>query len=348
MAKINQRTRKKKHVDEDLKRMTRAAEMYFRESRKQQVIADELLCSVMEVSRLLREAEKHKIVEIKVNSQHGARIRETLLNRYKLKDLRISPAFADNEQTREALAEEAKEFFDEVVMKDHTTAGTTVGISGGRTIHKMVDLIEQEPRQIKIYPLTGIWRDLQINYVDSGVLVHSLWIKCKDAAQAFWFPIEPLTSRTTKQSVLDQRKMYLKNRQIKTVFEAANNVDLALIGVGPLRERSATVRQLKSIGITYEYLKRRGAVGIAAGVWYDKNAKPVVDDYFLSVPLDAFKKLSRRSTKRVVIVAGGPEKVEAIDILLRNRVCNALITDSRTASLLAAKVGNKSSPAPKK
>lgn len=311
--------------------------MYYGDGHKQFTIGQSLGCSTMEVSRLLREAREHKIVEIKLNPRRGPSIRETLVQRYNLKEIRISPAFSDPEKTREALAEEAAEFFDEIVMRDHTTAGITVGISGGRTIHKMVDLIKAQPRQISIYPLTGIWRDLQINYVDSGVLVHSLWLKCKDAAQAFWFPIEPLTGRATKESVLDQRKTYLKNRQIRMVFDAANAVDLALIGVGPLRERSATIRQLKSIGITYEHLKRRGAIGIAAGVWYDKNAEAVVPDYFLSVPLEAFKKLSRRRTKRVVVVAGGAEKVEAIEVLLRRRICNGLITDSRTAALLASK-----------
>lgn len=340
--KNNRRSHKKKPSEDDLVRMTRAAEMYYREERLYKEIGDSLGCSPTEVGRLLKEAAEHKIVEIKINPQHRPKIKESLMNRYKqLRDIRISPTFPDPEKTREALANEGAKFFDEIVIRDNITSPLTVGISGGRTIHRMIESVKSKPRHIRILPLTGIWRDLQINYVDSGALVHSLWAKCKDMADAFWFPIEPLTGDSKsgrvserRKAVLELRKGYLKNRQIREVYEEANNVDLALIGVGPVRQLSATIQQLSSIHITYEYLTSRGAIGIAGGVWYDKNAKAVVPDFFLSVPLSSFQRLSRKKTKRVVIVAGGKDKVDAIEVLLKHRVCNVLITDSQTASLL--------------
>lgn len=335
----NDRSDLKKRAEIHLQRMSEAVNLHYaphparRYSRKE--IAQAMRISANDVGKLLREAERHKIIEIKINPRFVPKIREELRAAYRLRDVIISPVFPEEDRTTEALAREAARFFDSVVSQDHTSS-TTVGISGGRTIHKMVEMIDAKSRQINIYPLTGIWRDLQINYVDSGVLVHSLWLKCNDAAKAYWFPIEPLvTERMTKESVIQQRKAYLRNKQIRMVFEAATSVDIAFIGVGPVREKSATIAQLSGIGITYDRLKRQGAVGIAAGVWYNKNAEPVIDDYFLSVPLDTFKKLARRKTKRVVVVAAGDDKVEPIDVLLKHHICNVLITDTRTASLLS-------------
>lgn len=326
----SQRTRQS---GRDLKRMATAAEMYYEGRYSQKEIGKALKCSPMEVSRLLKEAREHGIVKFQIYHPEKS-LREALIERFSLRDARVSHIFPDAEQTREALALEAARLFDEFVANSHSGSGITVGVSGGRTIHKMVDLLKPLPRQIDIYPLTGIWRDLQINYVDSGVLVHSLWLKCKDAARAFWFPIEPLDHFKRAKTVREQRKRYLQNPQIKEIYEAANNVDVAFLGVGPVREHSSTIRQLKSIEITYETLKEKSAVGIAAGVWYNRKAKPVIPDYFLSVPLTTFQKLASDITKRVVIVAGGDEKIEAIRVLLENKMCNVIVTDNRTAALL--------------
>jgi len=304
--------------------------MYYEHGYKQARIGMILECSAMEVSRLLRGAREHNIVQIRINRQQSDDLEHNLVRKFKLLEVRLSPHASDPEESRRLLAAAAAQYFNDV-LQDHLT----VGLSGGRTLHKMVEMITSERRQITIYPLTGIWRELQINYVDSGVLVHSLWSKCRDAAEAFWFPIEPLKNRTSKSIILAQRRKYLNNSQVKTVYSAAKTVDLAFLGVGPLRKNSSTIKQLQNIGITYEYLKNVGAVGIAGGVWYNHQAEAVVKDYFLSVPITAFSRLSRQSDKRVVIVAGGDEKLNAIRVLLDKRVCNVLITDTRTAALLS-------------
>lgn len=333
-VKNNQRRSRKRLPEEDVERMTVAAEMYYGPKNfAQKEIAKVLRCSTTEVGRLLKSAEAHGILQIQIR-RHKQPLRDALIERYQLKEVRISPTYPGTEETREGIASEAAQFFDEAISHSHGGSTMSIGISGGRTIHKMVDLLTAKSRHIAIYPLTGIWRDLQINYVDSGVLVHSLWLKCKDGAHAYWFPIEPISHNAHRRTVRNQRKRYLKNPQISEIYSAANDVDLALIGVGPVREHSSTIRQLSGIGITYEKLRSRSAIGIAAGVWYNKRAKPVITDYFLSVPLDAFQKLSANATKRVVVVAGGSEKVEAIRVLLEHRICNSLITDSKTASLL--------------
>jgi len=307
--------------------MSDVAYMYYIDGLKEKQIGHSLKISSTHVGRILKKAREQHIVDIRINRQHTETLRQGLIKQFELLDVRITQRFLDDDESRKMLAREAARYFDETVIIE---SFTSIGISGGRTIHRMVDMIKPQRRNIKIYPLTGIWRDLQISYVDSGVLVHSLWLKCLDAAEAYWFPIEPITGRTSRVRVLDQRRKYLRNQQIRSIYRAAKTVDVAFIGVGPLRVESSTIKQLRNIGMTHEFLRQAGAIGIAAGVWYNKLAQPVIDDYFLSVPIKAFRALVRRG-KRIVVVAGGDEKLEAIFVLLKNRVCNVLVTDSRTA-----------------
>jgi len=328
--RVNNNRRGKLTETEKLERMINVAELYYNRSLGEKEIAEAFGYSSTHISRILKLALENNIIEITINRQHIEKIRQKVLERFRLLDVRLTPHVTDIESSRKYLAADAARYFDECVPKDHSK----VGISGGRTMHKLVELIESKPRRIKIYPLTGLWRDLHINYVDSGALVHSVWSKCMDAAEAFWFPIEPIAARTSRAQISAQRQKYLKNPLVKSVYRAANNVDFALIGVGPLRKKSSTINQLKNLGITYEYLKKRGAVGIAAGVWFNRKGEPAIDDYFLSVPLQAFRKMSKESGKKVVVVASGDEKVEAIRIFLESGNCNVLLTDSRTASKL--------------
>jgi len=314
---------------EKLDRLIKVADMYYGEkSLTEKEIATELKCSPNNVSKMLKEARKKNILDIRINRVHTDEIRRSLIDRFRVLDVRIAPYVPSEEGTRTLIAREAANYFNEVLK-----GLKSIGISGGRTLHQMIDHVGSTRRHITIYPLTGLWRDLRINYVDSGALVHYLWMKCEDAAEAFWFPMEPIAPNTDARVVRNKRLNYMMNPEIKAAFDAANEVDLAFIGVAPLRRESSTIRQLENIGITFERLKRKKAVGVAGGVWFNANAKPVLEDYFLSVPLETFQKMVKEG-KKAVVVAGGEEKLEAIRVFLEHAVCNVLITDGRTARSL--------------
>lgn len=320
---------KKLSEKERLDRLVKVADMYYGEKgHTEKQIANELKCSPNSVSRMLKEAREKNILDIRINRLHTDEIRKALIERFHLVDARIAPYVPSPEGTRSLIASEAAKYFDEVLK-----GRKSVGISGGRTLHQMIDKIEAKPRQITIYPLTGLWRDLRINYVDSGALVHYLWMKCEDAAEAFWFPMEPIPPNTDARVVRKKRENYMANPEIKAAYDAANQVDLAFIGVAPLRSESSTIRQLENIGITYERLKRKRAVGVAGGVWFNAEAKAVLEDYFLSVPLRTFQTMVAEN-KKAVVVAGGEEKLNAIRVFLEHAVCNVIVTDGRTARLI--------------
>ena len=63
---------KRSQAKEPRERMKRVAEMFYKEGLKQSVIAYKLNCSPTQVSRLLKEALRHGIVEIKVNAHDNS------------------------------------------------------------------------------------------------------------------------------------------------------------------------------------------------------------------------------------------------------------------------------------
>src|SRR5882762_8923195 len=127
----NNRGRQKSDLDE-LERMSDVAQMYYVDGLNEKEIGRALHCSAMHVSRILKRAREQHVVDIKINRQHTETIRQELMHQFGLVDVRITPRFSDDDESRMVLAKEAAQFFDQIV-KEHIS----VGISGGRTIHKM-------------------------------------------------------------------------------------------------------------------------------------------------------------------------------------------------------------------
>ena len=57
----------------------------------------------------------------------------------------------------------------------------------------------------------------------------------------------------------------------------------------------------------------------------------------LSVGVDRMQALSRRGDRRVIAIAGGRPKLEAIRGALRGRFLNVLVTDDQVASALTGR-----------
>jgi DNA-binding transcriptional regulator LsrR (DeoR family) len=316
---------------EKLERMILVCEWELEHGFSRKEIALKLGYTEVHIGRIIKEAEKRGILETsrKINRQHIDQLRVDFVSRFELLDARIAPSVPDENGLRQAIGIEAARYFDEIIGQHKS-----VGISGGRTLHRMIERLEEKRRAIKIYPMTGLWRDLRISHIDSGALTFLLWLKCLDST-AYWFPIEPIPAETDRDQVLAHRANYMANPEVKKIYYQACKVDLALIGIAPVRRESTTIRQVKHIGIDYDFLTNEGAIGIAGGVWFNINGASVLkDDYFLSVPLDTFKEGAHKKRKKAVVIAGGEEKVLPMYVFLEKKLCNVVITDAATARAL--------------
>ena len=74
------------------------------------------------------------------------------------------------------------------------------------------------------------------------------------------------------------------------------------------------------------------AIGVMAGRFFDSDGDPVLgplDEQMIGLTLREIAKIPER-----ICVAGGPEKIEAIDAMLRGGYATVLVTDEATALAL--------------
>ncbi len=112
-------------------------------------------------------------------------------------------------------------------------------------------------------------------------------------------------------------------------------IDVALVGIGSLRASDL----LASSGNIFsdkevEQVQRKGAIGDICFQFIDQNGRPIespLAERVIGIQLAELKR-----AKRVVGIAGGQEKTQAILAALRGHWISVLITDRGTAEQLLA------------
>ena len=112
----------------------------------------------------------------------------------------------------------------------------------------------------------------------------------------------------------------------------AANADLAFVGVGNLRGPSSLrnrgvlspkqIQELLDLGVV-------GDINLGFFTSEGKKADVPLSQKLVGLTLDHLRKM-----KRVIAVAGGEAKVEAITAMLRGRLAHVLVTDDITARAL--------------
>jgi len=131
------------------------------------------------------------------------------------------------------------------------------------------------------------------------------------------------------------REVLLRDRFVRQALDLFPKVTLALVGIGATEPS----RALASSGNVFSpqelrLLASKGAVGDICLRFFDRTGAAVnteLNDRVISMELDQL-----RAVKRVVGVAGGRRKTQAIRGALAARLVNVLITDLASADRLLA------------
>ena len=122
-------------------------------------------------------------------------------------------------------------------------------------------------------------------------------------------------------------------------------MDIALVGIGMIAGQTPGFCSLaESYGVSVRRLRQLGVVGEINYQPFNTEGR-VVDApelralmrRILSVGVDRMQALSRRGDRRVIAIAGGRPKLEAIRGALRGRFLNVLVTDDQVASALTGR-----------
>ncbi|MBI4270012.1 MAG: MarR family transcriptional regulator [Candidatus Rokubacteria bacterium] len=313
--------------------MVRCLELYYRQGRQQKDIARALGVSAATVSRLLKRAFDEGLVRVELDLPRREELEAGLIERFGLRDAVVVAAGARGD-LRAELGAAAADFFEKT-----TANGMRVGLSCGFTLYQTIrQLRERRFRDLTLYPLSG---ESTLKLVDlfPNTLVGMMAAKYRPHVTAYALPVQHLLSL---REIERERRRLLRDPAIRAIYEAAQDVDVALVGIGAIAgETPGFCTLAESYGVSVARLRELGVVGEinyqpfdAEGRIVDRPELRVLTRRILSVGGERLHALSARRDRHVIAIAGGRQKLDAVRGALAGRFMNVLVTDEDVATAL--------------
>lgn len=311
----------------ELRMITRIAQMYYVEGRRQVEIANHLRISQATVSRMLKKAVEEEIVRTTIASPSGtyADLEAGLRSAYGLPEAIVVECSEDRDGAIMSRIGEAAAHFLEATLQNDEIIGAS---SWSETILRMVD---------NIHPMkTGKAKHVVQTLGGMGdptVQMHANQLITRLAKLTGAEP-HLLGAPGVAQS-REARLVLLGDTYVRETMDLFGRISLAIMGIGAVTPsgmlaRSGNVFSARELADIAE----AGGVGDMSLRFFDAQGRHVrssVDDRVIGITLDELAQVDR-----VIALAGGQSKTEAIRGALRTGVIDLLITDRFTAERLVS------------
>jgi DNA-binding transcriptional regulator LsrR (DeoR family) len=310
---------------DELRMMLRVAQLYYEDKFKQADISNRLHISQATVSRLLKRAEEEGVVRVTLAVPRGTypQLEGALRQRYGVDEAIIAECYEDREEAILSAIGAAAAHYLEATLRE----GDVIGISSWSvSLLRMVDAIHPMKRvkaERVLQTLGGIG--------DPSVQSHATQLTTRLAAligaEPQLLPAQGVVSSSAARLVM------VGDLYVRAAMEQFRRLTVALVGIGALQPSLMLANSGNAF--TDEELRdlaRRGAVGDIGLGFFDRKGAPVhgpLDERVIGITLEELK-----ATPRVIGVAGGERKVEAIRACLAGQLVNVLVTDKFTAQKL--------------
>jgi len=296
------------------------AEMYYLEGKDQAAIALKVGVSRSMVSRLLTEARKRGIVEIKVNRpiHWDADLEEAIRTRFGIESVFVvSMEDMKLQKMTINLGQAAAE-----KLKEHLRADLIIGVAWGTAVSATVDAVQTmvEP-SIKVVQLVGAQGAKNVEY-DGHAIVQRLAEKLNGEGYYLNAPYLCMTPEIAQSM--------RKTRGIKETIEMGKDCHIALLGIGTTETKYSSLYLSGSFTEKeLEVFRKNGVVGDIASNYFKIDGTPYHDDF-----LNRLITINHEDLTHIPIrigIAGGMVKVNSIIGALNSRLVTHLVTDSITA-----------------
>lgn len=193
-------------------------------------------------------------------------------------------------------------------------AGDVIGVTGGRTLHALAREMPSSTtmENVTFVPARGGLGSSAEH--QANTIVAHLAMKCGAQYKLLSLPDD------VGPEALDY---LLKNEDVREAYRALHHLDILVFGIGRA-DRMSHVRHLNEK--KRQEILARGAVGEAFGHYFTLDGKEVYGQNSVGLSLDDFSKIPR-----VIGIAGGAEKAEAIVAISRVHPDMTLIIDEPAA-----------------
>ena len=309
----------------ELRLIARVAQMYHVEKQRQADIASHLRMSQATVSRMLKKAQEEEIVRTTVVSPSGtyAELEAGLRKRFGLSEAIVVECSEDRDGAIMArIGEAAAHFFEATLQTDEI-----IGVSSwSETILRMVE---------NIHPMkSGKAKSVVQTLGGMGnptVQMHANQLTAR-LAKLSGAEAHVLSAPGVAQS-REAKLVLLGDPFVRETMDLFARITLAIVGIGAVEPsgmlaRSGNVFSSRELADVAE----AGGVGDMSLRFFDANGayvKTPLDDRVIGITLEELAKVDR-----VMALAGGQAKTEAIRGALKTGIIDLLITDKFTAERL--------------
>ena len=310
----------------DLYLLSKVSTLYYLRDQTQQEIAERLRLSRPAVSRLLRDAQNQGIVQITISPPRGLLIdlESRLEERYGLEVVRVvaMEQGTSADLVRRQIGAAAASYLARTVHQ-----GDTIGLAWGTTLSAMVQAMAPMPTEgvHVVQTLGGIGPPAAEAY--AAELVRRL-AQLLGAAPVL-FPVPGVVATAEVRDVL------VNDPHVQAALRYFDRLDTVYVGIGSIATNPVLNDGHSLPEGTHADLVAAGAVGDIALRFFDAKGAPVrssLDERILGITAEQLHK-----APRVVAVAGGPDKADAIHAALKSEIVDVLITDQQTAEELVGR-----------
>src|SRR2546426_473632 len=280
----------------EVRQMVQCLELYYKQGRSQKDIAVALGVSAATVSRLLKRAMDDGLVRVELDLPRTEELETGLVRTYGLREA-VVVASGGRGDLRAELGAAAADYFEKIAEN-----GMRIGLSCGFTLyHTIHSLRERRFRDLALYPLSG---------QSTNTLVGMMAAKYRPHVRAYALPVQHLLSL---KAIERERRRLLRDPEVRSIYDAAQDVDIALVGIGVIAEQTPGFCSLaESYGVSVKRLRQLGVVGEinyqpfdAEGRVVDRPELRALSRRLLSVEGDPLQALSRRAHCYLVALSRG-------------------------------------------
>jgi DNA-binding transcriptional regulator LsrR (DeoR family) len=299
--------------------LAEVATLYYRDRLDQEKIAGRVGVSRSTVSRMLSEALRTGVVEIRVRRPLPLvdELNRELVDAFQLRDAQVLDTQRMADAVLARVGRLAARYLDTTL-----SIGDVLAISWGTGVRAVAEGLEPRvDRATEVIQMLGGAgsRDPEVDGTELARRLANLFGgRCR-------FLNAPL--------IVDDERIaaaLLRQRGIRETLAAAAHADIAIVGIGALvPEVSSLLRAGYLNRRSLTRMRRQGAVGDVCGHMFTLDGELV--DTELTRRVISIDVAALRGIPRVVGVSAGAAKAEAVLGALRARLVNVLVTDDQTA-----------------
>ena len=321
---MNKNNKRKKKIDNGL--LFRIAKDYYLNGLKEEAIAIKENISRPHVSRLLSLARDNGIVQFKVVMPEEV---DVIMLKDRLKGLSMldflevvyvpEDHFHDFEYTSLSIAYEACS-----IIQDYLKDCKHTGLGWGYTIYQTSKQLfsSDYPWGGTFVPLIGVSNE-NSPYLQISTILNQFADKFKGNAIFMNVPV-------VMDEGLYESKM--AKEKLKKLDQYWDQLDSAIIGFGVPFDKCKHF-MIGEVKRAYsKQLKNVKTLGDILVNFFDVDGNQIIvnqENKIVSVDLDKLKKISK-----VLCLAGGPDKVQGLKMVIDKKIIKGLVTDSNTAKKL--------------